>query len=430
MHSFVSVRPVTGWRSPADDTTVNVPITLDAPAPADITIPVSTVDGTAKAGTDYSTTATSVTIPAGSSQAFLPVTIRGIQAVSPQVAFSVQLGTPAGATQVSSGTATVTIVSHTADATVPTARSAPLFTTTGVPDTAQVGQPYNATVSASGVPEPGYSITGGKLPAGIALNARTGQLSGTPTAAGTYSFTIGASNTIGDPASTGVLQITVVASNAPPTFTASTPPASTKVGTAYAYTFAASGNPDPTFAVATGNLPPGIGLNPVSGVLSGSATVAGSYTFTISATNGVGSPALTGPIAITVAAADSVPAFTNAFPPAAAVGGQYSYSFTASGSPAPTFSVASGTLPAGLALSSTGDLTGTPTTAGTSTFTIKATNAAGLGDGTDHDDRDTCGRGAGDHRRYADGKRHGRKGVQLHLQGNGNACSGLHGGLR
>ena len=376
-HSFVSVRPATAWRSPSDDTTVNVPITLDAPAPTDITIPVSTVDGTAKAGVDYSATQTSVTIPAGSSQAFLPVTIKGIAAVSPTVAFSVVLGTPAGATQVSSGTATVTIVSHTADATIPTTPSPPMFTSSSVPTTAQVGQLYNATVSASGVPEPAYGLTSGKLPTGLTLNARTGQLSGTPTTAGTYTFTLGASNTVGDPASTGPLQITVVASNAPAAFTASTPPTSSKVGTPFTYTFAASGNPNPAFALASGTLPPGIGLDPASGILSGSATTAGTYTFTVSATNGVGSPAVTGPITIAVSAGDSAPAFTNASPPSAAVGGPYSYAFTASGSPTPTFSVASGTLPAGLTLSGSGLLSGTPTTAGTSTFTVKATNAAG-----------------------------------------------------
>ena len=302
-HTFVSVRPATGWRSPSDDTSVNVPITLDRPAPVAITIPVSTVDGSAKAGVDYSSTQTSVTIPAGSTQALLPVTIKAITAVSPTVAFSVKLGAPAGAAQVSSGTATVTIVSHTADATVPTTRSAPMFTTTAIPVTAQVGQLYNATVSASGVPEPGYSVTSGKLPAGITLNARTGQLGGTPTTVGTFTFTIGASNTVGTPASTGPLHIQVVAPNAPAVFTASTPPTSSKVGTPYTYTLAASGNPKATFLIVSGKLPPGIGLVPLTGVLSGSTTVAGSYTFTASAANAVGAPAVTKPITITVAAA-------------------------------------------------------------------------------------------------------------------------------
>ena len=61
----------------------------------------------------------------------------------------------------------------------------------------------------------------------------------------------------------------------------------------------------------------------------------------------------------------------------AAPGASYSYTFTATGTPAPTFAVASGTLPAGLTLSSTGVLSGTPTTEGTSTFTVTATNSVG-----------------------------------------------------
>ena len=61
----------------------------------------------------------------------------------------------------------------------------------------------------------------------------------------------------------------------------------------------------------------------------------------------------------------------------ATVGAWYSYQFQASGSPTPTYGY-SGTLPAGLGLnSSTGVLSGTATTAGTSTFWIYATNSAG-----------------------------------------------------
>ncbi len=377
VHSFVSVRPATGWRSPTDDTTVNVPITLDAPSAATITIPVSTVDGTAKAGTDYAASQSTVTFAPGTTQVLLPVTIKAAAAVTPTVSFAVQLGAATGTTQVSSGTATVTIVSHSADATATTTTSAPAFTTTAIPATAQVGQPYDTTFSASGVPEPAYSVTGGALPPGLSLNARTGQLSGTPTAIGHFTFSISASNTVGSPASTGPLAIDVAAPNAPAQFTASTPPASTKTDTAYSYTFAATGNPAPGFGISAGTLPPGLALDPTSGVLSGAATAAGTFTFTVSATNGVGSPASSGPITITVAAADVAPSFTNASPPAGAVGAAYGYQFTASGSPAPTFAVAGGGLPAGLSLNSTGVLSGTPTSAATSTFTVQATNSAG-----------------------------------------------------
>ena len=74
-----------------------------------------------------------------------------------------------------------------------------------------------------------------------------------------------------------------------------------------------------------------------------------------------------------------LPVITAASPPSSGtVGAAYGpYTFTASGSPAPTWSVASGALPAGVTLSSAGVLSGTPTTGGSSTFTVQATNTAG-----------------------------------------------------
>lgn len=72
----------------------------------------------------------------------------------------------------------------------------------------------------------------------------------------------------------------------------------------------------------------------------------------------------------------AAPVFTADTPPATAtVGTAYSYAFTASGNPAPSFHLGSGTLPAGLSLNTTsGVLSGTPTTAGPSTLTITAAN--------------------------------------------------------
>ena len=61
--------------------------------------------------------------------------------------------------------------------------------------------------------------------------------------------------------------------------------------------------------------------------------------------------------------------------PAGSLGAAYSQQITASGSTAPyTFSVVSGTLPAGLTLTPGGLLSGTPTTPGLSTVTIQATD--------------------------------------------------------
>jgi hypothetical protein len=109
------------------------------------------------------------------------------------------------------------------------------------------------------------------------------------------------------------------------------------------------------------------------------------YTFTVTATNTAGTSLASAPsVAVTPAAApgpnvDVPPSIAAGVPTNGSVGTQYS-SFTvpASGFPAPTFAVTAGALPAGLVLSaSTGRITGTPTTAGMSTFTITASNGVG-----------------------------------------------------
>jgi sugar lactone lactonase YvrE len=84
----------------------------------------------------------------------------------------------------------------------------------------------------------------------------------------------------------------------PPLFTADSPPAAPS-GVPYRYTFAAAGNPAPTFTVSSGSLPAGLSLNAMTGVLAGTPT--GSGTFTVAATNpaptapAIGRPAPTAP---------------------------------------------------------------------------------------------------------------------------------------
>jgi hypothetical protein len=99
-----------------------------------------------------------------------------------------------------------------------------------------------------------------------------------------------------------------------------------------------------------------------------------------------GSPivATSSPVTVTWAASQSLaPTFSaDAATSSGTVGSSYSYTFAATGSPAPTFSKASGTIPPGLTLtSSTGALSGVPTTAGTYTFVVGASNSAGTAAG-------------------------------------------------
>ncbi len=75
---------------------------------------------------------------------------------------------------------------------------------------------------------------------------------------------------------------------AAPAFTSSAPPAGT-YGMAYSHMFSASGYPNPTFSVSSSTLPPGMRLDSDSGVLSGTPTKSGTFHFTVTASNSVGS---------------------------------------------------------------------------------------------------------------------------------------------
>jgi YVTN family beta-propeller protein len=82
--------------------------------------------------------------------------------------------------------------------------------------------------------------------------------------------------------------------------------------------------------------------------------------------------------AISVMGVDSVPVVASTPAVSGSIGSAYSFRVSATGNPAPTFAVTSGALPAGLSLDpTTGVISGSPTSAGTSTFSVTATNANG-----------------------------------------------------
>ncbi|WP_170285579.1 NHL repeat-containing protein [Microbacterium rhizomatis] len=231
----------------------------------------------------------------------------------------------------------------------------------GLAPAATVGAGYSFTYNRQGIPLPTVSVTSGTLPPGLALS-KSGVLSGIPTTTGTFTFTITATNGI-DPNVALPVTLTV---NSTPTLTGTPPAAMNDV--AYTYPFTLTGQPTPTASVTSGTLPPGLALSK-SGVLSGTPTTTGTFTFTITATNGV-NPDATLPVTMDV---NSAPTLTGT-PPAAINDADYTYPFTTTGFPAPTVSVTSGALPAGLTLSTDGILSGTPTETGTFDFTLTATN--------------------------------------------------------
>ena len=105
-----------------------------------------------------------------------------------------------------------------ADVTKLTAQFAPsshsvTITTDTLPD-GKVGEAYSQILTATGTTPITWSVeNGGNLPAGLSLNKDTGEISGTPTAAGTSTFTVKATNSAGS--DTKELSITITKA-APP----------------------------------------------------------------------------------------------------------------------------------------------------------------------------------------------------------------------
>ena len=271
---------------------------------------------------------------------------------------------------------------------------------------------YSATIAVSKTGAAGatvtFALTAGSLPPGLTMPAQSGSgtvITGNPTKAGTYGFTVKATD--GSLTATLAYQITVTVQGPPDQLLCTAANGSYLVsgvctlpdatlGVPYQGHLATSHNAGGTLSIVAGALPAGLSLPATFGasgdVVSGTVTQPlgdyNTYTFTVQGTGDQGQPLYQAyqisvdpdqPLTITLAAGGST------LPPAMA-GGAYTWDFSLSGGAAPyTWSVASGSLPPGLALTSpyatSGDndsqLSGTPTTAGTYPFTIRVSDYDG-----------------------------------------------------
>lgn len=229
-------------------------------------------------------------------------------------------------------------------------------------------QAYSQTMSASGGnPAYTWSLESGSLPLGLTLSA-TGIISGTPTAApGSYTFRVKATDSTG---CSGSRDCTILFDCPLITITpTSLPQATTTV--AYNQQLTASGGTTPyTWSMAAGALPAGITLSS-SGLISGTTTAVGSFSFTAQASDLNGclkQHALA--LGVNCAAITITPAsLLNA-----TVGTAYSQQLTASGGVGTkTWSLTAGTFPTGMSISPSGLISGTPTgAAGNYSVTIQA----------------------------------------------------------
>ncbi len=359
---------------------------------------------TAALSINISATPLSVTtssLPTGVAQSAYPgASLQATGGVSPYF-WSVTSGSlPAGlslnsstgaisGTATASGTASFTVTAT--DSETPTPQTATknlsitinpqLAVTTSSLAAASVGTSYNQALAASGGITPySWSVTSGSLPAGLSLNTSTGAITGTPTGpqVGTISFTVTVTDSE-SPTKTASANLGITVS-APALSVTTSSLAAGSLGNAYSATVAATGGITPyAWSISAGNLPAGLTINSSTGVISGTPTgsVTGAINFTVKVTDSE-QPAGTATAALSInISASPLSVVTSSLPNGVAQSTYAGATLQAAGGVSPYFwSVTTGSLPGGLSLnSSTGAISGTPTTAGPSNFTVTVTDS-------------------------------------------------------
>ncbi len=285
----------------------------------------------------------------------LTITPAGVVTGTPATPGTFSLNVQATDSKGASGTQSYTIVIAAASLAI---------TTQSLAD-GSIGVAYSQTITAIGGSTPyAFAVTSGALPAGLTL-ASNGAISGTPTAAGPFAFTVQVTDSSGK---TATKAFTINVAAALTIVTTSLPNGS--VGKTYTAQIEVAGGTGPYAFGASGNLPDGVTLDPASGKLTGVPSKPGTFSFTATVTD---ARQHTASQKYTIVIASSVLVTTTSLPNGVA-GTPYSATLTASGgTPGYTF-VVSG-LPAGLSANSAGAITGTPTVTGTFAVGVTVTDS-------------------------------------------------------
>jgi len=290
---------------------------------------------------------TSGTLPAGLSLATSTGVVSGVPTANGNTAVSFTASNAAG----TSASQTVAI------SIAPTNK--PVITSPSTAN-ATIGVPFSYQIAATNGPG---SYSASLLPTGIAVSTTTGALTGTPTLYGTYASKISASNANG----TWTQNLTITVAAVLPSIT-NNGSITARVGAPLSYRIMAVNIPR---AFGASPLPSGLTINASTGYITGTPTIGGNTTLTLSATN----PAGTTTKAVPLIVLPQPPTITSNTTASGTVGIIHSRQIAATGSPTKFTAVS---LPPGLSINATsGMVSGIPSFDGQFASRITAFNAGG-----------------------------------------------------
>lgn len=214
-------------------------------------------------------------------------------------------------------------------------------------------RPYQAQLEAAGgASTRRWSVTSGQLPPGLSLSASTGALSGLPSGAGRFDFSVRVES--GGQERAESMSITI----REPLAVQATPLARAQVGEAFEHTFTAVGglDHDRKWSLHSGRLPPPLTLSE-AGTLAGTPVVEGEFLFRVQVQSG--EHTATADVTLYVEPGELPLVVTTDRLPPAFIGVPYQWTLEADGGE-PPYTWKSGALPEGFTLSEDGTLQGTP----------------------------------------------------------------------
>jgi hypothetical protein len=268
------------------------------------------------------------------------------------------------------------VTSNVATLTVNAAGVAPSITTQPTSQTVTVGQTATFSVTSSGATPLSYQWRKNGTSISGATSASYSTAAATASDSGSQ-FTVVVGNSAGNVTSNAAILTVNAAPGAPLQITTTLLP-NAQAGIHFQVTLNATGGVQPYhWSIASGALPSGLSLSASTGLLSGNTSLGGKFDFSVQVSDSSSPSPQTAmkPLALSVLA--FALQISSGGLPNGQVGVPFDASVSASGGVTPYTWAVTGALPSGLSLNaSTGVITGTPTQAGASTFTIVLTDSS------------------------------------------------------